>query len=61
MDILARLDEARAAVNVLEHPFYQRWSAGELSSDELSFYAGQYRCAVIALAETSALAADAAI
>ena len=25
MDILARLDEARGATNVLEHPFYQRW------------------------------------
>ena len=36
MDVLARLDETRAAINVLEHPFYQRWSAGELSAGELA-------------------------
>ena len=32
MEILEQLDEARAAINVLEHPFYRRWSAGELSA-----------------------------
>lgn len=58
MDVLAKLDEARAAVNVLEHPFYERWSAGELSASELAVYAGEYRHAVIALAEASALAAE---
>jgi pyrroloquinoline-quinone synthase len=58
MDILARLDEARGATNVLEHPFYQRWSAGELSAEELARYAGEYRHAVVALAEASALAAE---
>jgi pyrroloquinoline-quinone synthase len=58
MDVIAMIDEARHACNVLEHPFYQRWSAGELSSEELSFYAGEYRHAVVALAEASeALAA----
>ncbi len=57
MDVLARLDEARSATNVLEHPFYARWSAGELSASELSFYAGQYRHAVVALAQASALLA----
>jgi pyrroloquinoline-quinone synthase len=60
MDVIARLDEARAAVNVLEHPFYERWSAGELSADELARYAGEYRHAVIALAEASERAAGAA-
>jgi pyrroloquinoline-quinone synthase len=60
MDILARLDEARAEINVLEHPFYQRWSAGELKADELACYAGQYRHAVVALAQTSAHAAESA-
>jgi pyrroloquinoline-quinone synthase len=60
MDVLARLDETRAANNVLEHPFYERWSAGELSAEELSFYAGEYRHAVIALASASQRAADAA-
>jgi pyrroloquinoline-quinone synthase len=54
MDVLARLDEARRATNVLEHPFYQRWSAGELSVYELSVYAGEYRHAVLALAQASA-------
>jgi pyrroloquinoline-quinone synthase len=53
MDVLARLDEARSATNVLEHPFYERWSAGELSAKELSVYAGEYRHAVVALALAS--------
>jgi pyrroloquinoline-quinone synthase len=57
MDVLARLDQARGACNVLEHPFYQRWSAGELSAAELELYAGQYRHAVVALAEASDAAA----
>lgn len=56
-DVLARLDQARGACNVLEHPFYQRWSAGELSAAELELYAGQYRHAVVALADASAAAA----
>ncbi len=60
MDVLARLDETRAAINVLEHPFYQRWSAGELSAGELAHYAGEYRYAVLALADASARAAECA-
>jgi pyrroloquinoline-quinone synthase len=28
---------------LLAHPFYQRWEAGELSVDELTHYAEQYR------------------
>jgi pyrroloquinoline-quinone synthase len=61
MDVLARLDEQRSAINVLEHPFYQRWSAGELSAEELALYAGEYRTAVVALAQASALAAERAV
>jgi pyrroloquinoline-quinone synthase len=57
MNVLARLDETRAANSILEHPFYLRWSAGELSSQELCFYAGEYRHAVLALAEASSRAA----
>ena len=53
MDVLSRLDEARSATNVLEHPFYERWSAGELSARELSVYVGEYRHAVLALAHAS--------
>jgi pyrroloquinoline-quinone synthase len=60
MDVLAMLDEARAAINVLEHPFYERWNAGELSAEELGCYAGEYRHAVRALAQASELAAAAA-
>jgi pyrroloquinoline-quinone synthase len=57
MDVLDRLDATRAAINVLEHPFYVRWSAGDLSPAELARYAGQYRHAVVALADASRSAA----
>jgi pyrroloquinoline-quinone synthase len=57
MDILKRLDQTRSACNVLEHPFYERWSAGELSAAELECYAGEYRHAVLALAQASQAAA----
>jgi pyrroloquinoline-quinone synthase len=57
MNVIARLDETRGAVRVLEHPFYQRWSAGGLSAEELSCYAGEYRHAVLALARAAAQAA----
>jgi pyrroloquinoline-quinone synthase len=57
MDVFTRIDEARRECNVLEHPFYQRWSAGELSAEELGFYAGEYRHAVVALAQASDSAA----
>jgi pyrroloquinoline-quinone synthase len=60
MDVLDRLDQARGAVNVLEHPFYVRWSAGELSAEELGRYAGEYRHAVLALAQASADVAECA-
>jgi pyrroloquinoline-quinone synthase len=60
MDIFDLLDAARLRINVLEHPFYQRWNAGELAPRELSFYAGEYRHAVLALADASQLAAAAA-
>jgi pyrroloquinoline-quinone synthase len=57
MDVLGKLDQARGECSVLEHPFYKRWSAGELSAAELELYAGQYRHAVVALAEASEVAA----
>ncbi|HEY4451826.1 MAG TPA: iron-containing redox enzyme family protein [Solirubrobacteraceae bacterium] len=60
MDVLARLDETRAAINVLEHPFYRRWSAGELADAELGLYAGEYAHAVRALADASMASAAAA-
>jgi pyrroloquinoline-quinone synthase len=55
-----RIEEARSRWNVLEHSFYRRWSAGELTAEELAHYAGQYRHAVEAIAELSASAAAAA-
>jgi pyrroloquinoline-quinone synthase len=45
-----RLEAVRDRWNVLEHSFYVRWSAGELTREELGFYAGEYRHAVVALA-----------
>jgi pyrroloquinoline-quinone synthase len=60
MDFFERLETVRDRWNVLDHPFYERWSAGELSRAELSFYAAEYRSAVVALADASESAADAA-
>jgi len=53
MNFWDELEKRRANWNVLEHPFYQRWSAGELSKEELALYAGEYHHAVVALAEAS--------
>ena len=52
-----RIDERCERWNVLRHPFYARWSAGELEPEELNRYAGQYRHAVEALAAMTANAA----
>ncbi len=60
MDVIESLDRVRAERDVLAHPFYRRWSAGELTREELGLYAGQYRHAVVALADASRLAAEAA-
>jgi pyrroloquinoline-quinone synthase len=57
MDFWARLETVRARHNVLEHSFYQRWSKGELTRDELAVYSGEYHHAVVGLAEASARAA----
>lgn len=51
MTVIERIDEARRRWNVLDHPFYLRWERGELSREELAFYAGEYRHAVVALAD----------
>jgi pyrroloquinoline-quinone synthase len=56
-DFWSRLEEVRARWNVLEHPFYERWSAGALTGEQLARYAGEYRHAVVALAEGAASAA----
>lgn len=53
MSLIARLDDARRRRNILEHPFYTRWERGELTREELSAYAGEYRHAVVALADAA--------
>jgi pyrroloquinoline-quinone synthase len=60
VDFWTQLEGVRARHDVLQHSFYQRWSAGELTRKELAVYAGEYRHAVRALAEASARAAQAA-
>lgn len=54
-----RIERSRERWDVLRHPFYQRWSAGELSAEELARYSGQYRHAVEAIATMSEFVADA--
>ena len=60
MNFFDRIESARTRWNVLRHPFYERWTLGTLERDELAFYAGQYRHAVVALAEAVGTAARAA-
>lgn len=48
-----RIEGSRRRWDVLNHPFYKRWTAGELSADELARYSGQYRHAVEAIATLS--------
>jgi len=58
MNLIERIDVARARWNVLEHPFYRRWERGELTHEALSFYAAEYRHAVVALADAAAAGGD---
>ena len=60
LTIWERIDLARERWNVLRHPFYIRWTAGELTAEQLARYSGQYRHAVEAIARASERAADAA-
>ena len=52
-----RIETVKTDNDVLEHPFYVRWSNGDLTHDELAAYSGQYRHAVVALAAASRNAA----
>jgi pyrroloquinoline-quinone synthase len=58
VDLFERIDAARARWSLLEHPFYRRWSCGQLTKEDLAHYAGEYRHATVALAETAARAAE---
>jgi pyrroloquinoline-quinone synthase len=55
-----RIEESRSRWNVLEHQFYVRWSAGELTPEELATYSGQYRHATEAIARLSSAVAQTA-
>ena len=57
-ELIAKLDEARGRWHTLRHPFYQRWERGELGREDLALYSGQYRHAVVALAELAARGGD---
>src|SRR4051794_5198477 len=59
MQLFERLDSVRDRWNVLRHPFYLRWSEGQVEREELALYAGQYRHAVVALSEAAGQAASA--
>ena len=59
MDLWSRLEDVHARWNVLEHPFSERWTTGRLSRDDLARYAGQYRYAVVAIAQAADRAAGA--
>jgi pyrroloquinoline-quinone synthase len=48
-----RAEQVRRRLDVLAHPFYLRWTRGELEPADLAFYAGQYRHAVVALADAT--------
>jgi len=58
MSFFEELDAVRERWNVLNHPFYTRWSDGTLTREELAHYSGQYRHAVVALADAAAHAAQ---
>ena len=40
--IAQRLDEVVATKKLLEHPFYEAWASGTLTTDDLNFYSRQY-------------------
>ena len=42
MDLVLSLDQQISSKHLLDHPFYQRWSAGTLTGGELREYARQY-------------------
>jgi len=58
MDFFERLEPIRERWDVLRHPFYARWERGELTGEELAYYAGEYRHAVVALADAAETAGE---
>jgi pyrroloquinoline-quinone synthase len=47
--VLTQMEAETSSRNLLEHSFYKRWLAGELTKSELSNYAAQYYHVVAAL------------
>jgi len=43
------LHEVSERLDLLKHPFYQRWVAGDLTREELAYYTGQYAHVVRAI------------
>jgi pyrroloquinoline-quinone synthase len=41
-EIAARLDEVVSRKRLLEHPFYEAWAAGTLTTEDLNVYSRQY-------------------
>ncbi len=41
-DLFARIDAVLAEKSLLKHPFYQAWTAGTLTREDLAHYARQY-------------------
>ena len=56
MSLSQRLEAVCDRWNVLRHPFYRRWECGELTREDLAYYAGEYRHAVSALADLATAA-----
>ena len=43
------LEDASKRFDLLAHPFYQRWAAGDVTRGQLAYYAGQYAHVVRAI------------
>jgi pyrroloquinoline-quinone synthase len=41
-ELWAQVDEILTKYDLLKHPFYQAWTAGELTREQLAFYGRQY-------------------
>lgn len=52
------LKDVAERFDLLQHPFYKRWAAGQLTRAELAYYAGQYAHVVRAIPRWLALAAQ---
>jgi pyrroloquinoline-quinone synthase len=56
--ITAQIDALTERFDFLRHPFYEAWTEGRLSREDLARYAEAYRWPVLALAALAELAVD---